>query len=176
MADPRIRKNIDDLTDEELSNYAHALERLFAISAANPDSIDLAFSGVDPVRLDARGNLVLHTPSGDLTQQAPVLYQDGPAGRQSDASEPPAASCIWRWVSSRRICAPVARWRRRWPTSPATCLTRSGTRWRAPRRRLRWERLRRLHWRHWVGRTRSCWGRRWPSSRGPVGTWRRCWT
>ncbi len=40
MSNPRIRKSIDDLTDDELSNYLHALERLFAISAADPESID----------------------------------------------------------------------------------------------------------------------------------------
>jgi tyrosinase len=37
---PRRRKNIDDLTIDELANYLHALERLFAISAADPESID----------------------------------------------------------------------------------------------------------------------------------------
>ena len=40
MAGPRIRKHIDDLTDDELSNYLHALERLFAIAPQNPESID----------------------------------------------------------------------------------------------------------------------------------------
>lgn len=40
MANQRHRKNIDDLTDDELANYLHALERLFAISTADPESID----------------------------------------------------------------------------------------------------------------------------------------
>jgi tyrosinase len=40
MTNPRIRKNIDDLTADELSNYLHALERLYAISEADPESID----------------------------------------------------------------------------------------------------------------------------------------
>ena len=36
----RVRKNIDDLTEDELSNYLRALERLYAIAAADPESID----------------------------------------------------------------------------------------------------------------------------------------
>ena len=40
MGIPRVRKNIDDLADDELSTYLHALERLFAIAAKDPESID----------------------------------------------------------------------------------------------------------------------------------------
>lgn len=41
MADPpRVRKNVDEISDEELANYKHALKRLYEISAADPDSID----------------------------------------------------------------------------------------------------------------------------------------
>jgi hypothetical protein len=37
---PRVRKNIDDLTTEELDTYTHAISRLRDISKADPASID----------------------------------------------------------------------------------------------------------------------------------------
>jgi tyrosinase-like protein len=37
---PRIRKNIDSLTPDELADYEHAFSKLQEISNANPDSID----------------------------------------------------------------------------------------------------------------------------------------
>ena len=40
MATPRIRKNIDSLTPQELVDYEHAVSRLLAISEQEPDSID----------------------------------------------------------------------------------------------------------------------------------------
>ncbi|WP_242163524.1 SBBP repeat-containing protein [Lysobacter sp. M15] len=41
----------------------------------NPGRINVKFSGVDGLRLDPDGNLILETASGTLTQQKPVLYQ-----------------------------------------------------------------------------------------------------
>lgn len=41
----------------------------------NPDRIDVKFTGVDAIRLDRDGNLVLETVSGSLIQHKPVLYQ-----------------------------------------------------------------------------------------------------
>ena len=40
MVTPRIRKNIDSLTPQELVDYEHAVSRLLAISQQDPDSID----------------------------------------------------------------------------------------------------------------------------------------
>jgi hypothetical protein len=40
MTTPRIRKNIDKLTPEELADYEHAFSKLKDISDADPDSID----------------------------------------------------------------------------------------------------------------------------------------
>jgi tyrosinase len=37
---PRIRRNIDNLSPEELSSYQHALAKLYEISERDPDSID----------------------------------------------------------------------------------------------------------------------------------------
>src|SRR5688572_20668049 len=40
VATPRIRRNIDSLTPQELVDYEHAVSRLLAISQQDPDSID----------------------------------------------------------------------------------------------------------------------------------------
>lgn len=48
----------------------------------NPDRINVKFSGVDALRLDPDGNLILETAAGTLTQQKPVLYQDVDGRRQ----------------------------------------------------------------------------------------------
>ena len=48
----------------------------------NPGRISIRFSGVDALRLDPDGNLVLETASGTLTQQKPVLYQNVDGRRQ----------------------------------------------------------------------------------------------
>jgi hypothetical protein len=60
------------------------LEYDFVIApGADPGNITLAFTGAQSVALDGDGNLVLHTTGGDVVEHAPVLYQDGPGGRQA---------------------------------------------------------------------------------------------
>lgn len=55
------------------------LEYDFLISpGGDPGRIRLTFGRTDPLRLGPRGELILHTPAGDLVQPAPVVYQ--PAG------------------------------------------------------------------------------------------------
>jgi hypothetical protein len=49
---------------------------------ANAGMIQLSLQGAQNVTLDPQGNLVLHTLGGDVVQHAPVVYQDGTAGRQ----------------------------------------------------------------------------------------------
>jgi hypothetical protein len=62
------------------------LEYDFVVGAdADPGAIRLVFDGAD-VRLDAEGNLVLGTGAGELTQKAPVAYQDGDEGRRPVAA------------------------------------------------------------------------------------------
>ena len=39
-AQPRVRKNIDSLTPQELADYEHAISKLLEISTSNPQSID----------------------------------------------------------------------------------------------------------------------------------------
>jgi hypothetical protein len=41
----------------------------------DPSAIRLGYDGADSMALDAAGNLVLHTAGGDVTDQAPVIYQ-----------------------------------------------------------------------------------------------------
>lgn len=42
----------------------------------DPSSIELGFEGVDGLRLDGNGDLLLAAPGGQLRMDAPVLYQD----------------------------------------------------------------------------------------------------
>jgi RHS repeat-associated protein len=59
------------------------LEYDFVIAPqANPGSIAFRFAGADRPEIDPSGNLVLHTPGGDVMQHAPVIYQDGNGSRQ----------------------------------------------------------------------------------------------
>jgi hypothetical protein len=52
---------------------------------ADPRAIQLAVTGPASPSVDAQGNLVLHTPGGDLVQHKPVIYQEGASGRQEVA-------------------------------------------------------------------------------------------
>ncbi len=50
---------------------------------AVPQVIALKFEGADDVRLDGQGNLVLRTKAGEVTQHAPVIYQERDGERQT---------------------------------------------------------------------------------------------
>jgi hypothetical protein len=57
------------------------LEYDFVVApGADPGAIQLAFGGAPAATLDPAGNLVLATSSGDLVQQAPVVYQPAANG------------------------------------------------------------------------------------------------
>lgn len=43
---------------------------------ANPSEIRLKFAGVQKMRVDGNGDLVLETPSGEIRQKKPVVYQE----------------------------------------------------------------------------------------------------
>lgn len=59
------------------------LEYDFHVAAgADPDTITLGFDGVEGLRLDEDGALLLDTAVGTLRQQPPVAYQPTDAGRQ----------------------------------------------------------------------------------------------
>jgi streptogramin lyase len=60
------------------------LEYDFTVApGADPAAITLAFQGADNLSLDGQGDLVLHTPSGDVVEHAPVLYQEGITGQEA---------------------------------------------------------------------------------------------
>jgi hypothetical protein len=64
------------------------LEYDFVVApGANPNAIKLSIQGAPSVALDGQGNLVLHEPGGDVTEQAPVVYQDIGGVRQSVAGK-----------------------------------------------------------------------------------------
>ncbi|HLN29733.1 MAG TPA: SBBP repeat-containing protein [Gemmataceae bacterium] len=54
---------------------------------ANPGVIQLAFTGVQAMSLDAQGNLVLQTSGGDVVEKAPVVYQQDGNIRQQVAGK-----------------------------------------------------------------------------------------
>ena len=60
------------------------LEYDFVVApGANPSAIRLQFDGVDGMRLDGAGNLVLSAASGEIRQHKPIVYQEGAGGRQA---------------------------------------------------------------------------------------------
>ena len=54
----------------------------FVVSpGSDPAAIRLTIDGADSLSINDDGDLVLEIPGGELRQQAPVIYQDGPDGR-----------------------------------------------------------------------------------------------
>ena len=49
---------------------------LVVASGARTDSIRIAFEGIERLRLDAEGDLILETRQGELRQAKPLVYQD----------------------------------------------------------------------------------------------------
>ena len=43
---------------------------------ADPDAITLSFEGVERLRIDAQGDLLLETPDGEIRQHKPLVYQE----------------------------------------------------------------------------------------------------
>jgi hypothetical protein len=54
---------------------------------ADASRIQLAFTGVQGMSVDAQGNLDLHTAGGDVIERAPILYQGTGASRRSIAGQ-----------------------------------------------------------------------------------------
>ncbi|HEX2193112.1 MAG TPA: hypothetical protein VHH09_07940 [Acidimicrobiales bacterium] len=58
------------------------LEYDFVVApGADPSVVGLGFAGVQGVRIDGGGELVLRVAGGELRHHAPVIYQDGVSGR-----------------------------------------------------------------------------------------------
>jgi hypothetical protein len=59
-----------------------ALEYDFIVQpGSDPARVRIAFEGSKRIRVDREGNLIAKTAAGDVVQNAPVIYQDGPQGR-----------------------------------------------------------------------------------------------
>src|SRR5437867_6484040 len=53
------------------------LEYDFVVApGADPKAIRLGFEGAEKMEIDGRGDLLLHTPEGDVRQHKPVIYQE----------------------------------------------------------------------------------------------------
>jgi Bacterial Ig-like domain (group 3)/Kelch motif/Beta-propeller repeat/YDG domain/Galactose oxidase, central domain len=64
------------------------LEYDFVVApGSDPSSIRLGFQGADSVSLDAQGNLVLASASGNVVEHAPVVYQEVGGVRQAVAGQ-----------------------------------------------------------------------------------------
>jgi RHS repeat-associated protein len=57
-----------------------------AQAGADLSQVELHYAGPDSVSVDQQGCVVLHTPGGDVYQQAPTLYQTGDDGQQQPVS------------------------------------------------------------------------------------------
>jgi hypothetical protein len=56
---------------------------LVVAPGVDPGVITWSFEGAQGLALDAQGDLVLHLGGDDVVEHAPVLYQEGPGGRQT---------------------------------------------------------------------------------------------
>lgn len=75
--------NVYDGIDLVYYGKQQQLEYDFVVApGAAADAILLDFQGVESLSLNDRGDLVLHTVTGDITQHAPIVYQDVDGQRQ----------------------------------------------------------------------------------------------
>ena len=49
---------------------------------ADPETIQLGFEGTDNLEIDAGGDLILHTPGGQVRLRKPLIYQQSSGGRR----------------------------------------------------------------------------------------------
>jgi Calx-beta domain/Bacterial Ig-like domain (group 3)/MBG domain/Beta-propeller repeat len=62
------------------------LEHDFIIApGSDPQDIAIRFLGAEGIRLDANGDLIIHTALGDVKQKRPVIYQESEDGRRDVA-------------------------------------------------------------------------------------------
>lgn len=74
--------------DLTYSGAGNELEYDFIVHpGADPGAIRLGFEGAQSLRLDEHGDLVVDTPSGNLLQHKPVLYQEFAGARHIIAGE-----------------------------------------------------------------------------------------
>lgn len=83
----RVRyKNLYPGIDLVYYGNQQRLEYDFVLApGADPERIRLRYAGADRLRLDASGNLILRVADREVTQRAPVIYQDIDGQRQAIA-------------------------------------------------------------------------------------------
>jgi hypothetical protein len=68
--------------DMVVSGNAGELKSTFVVRpGADPSAIRLAYRGASAVRLEPDGSLLIDTPLGSITEQAPIAYQEVDGGR-----------------------------------------------------------------------------------------------
>ncbi len=73
--------------DLEWYSAGGRLEYDFVVApGADPSNIQIAFEGVDSLRVDGRGDLVLQTPLGEVRQQRPRVFQESSGRRREIAA------------------------------------------------------------------------------------------
>ena len=71
---------------------------LVVAPGADPGAIALSFEGVERLRIDAQGDLVLHTSGGQIRQHKPLVYQEVDGGHREIAG-PTCSTATVRWAS-----------------------------------------------------------------------------
>ena len=72
--------------DLEFYDNQQDLEYDFIVApGADPNKIKLEFKGADRIHVDAQGDLIIHTPLGELRQKKPIIYQETMGGRKQVA-------------------------------------------------------------------------------------------
>jgi hypothetical protein len=80
-------QNVYQGVDAVYAGNQGQLETSFVVHpGANPAAIQMQVQGTEGLALDAQGNLVIHLPGGDVTELAPVAYQDMGGVRQAVSS------------------------------------------------------------------------------------------
>jgi hypothetical protein len=80
-------QNVYQGVDTLYSGDQGRLETTFVVQpGSSPGVIQMQVQGAQSLALDAQGNLVLHTTGGDVTEQAPVAYQEINGVRQAVSS------------------------------------------------------------------------------------------
>ncbi len=80
-------QNVYQGVDALYSGNQGKLETTFLVHpGANANIIQMQIQGAEGLSLDGQGNLVIHTSGGDVTEQAPIAYQNISGVRQSVSS------------------------------------------------------------------------------------------
>src|SRR5713101_1344283 len=78
-----VYKDLYPGIDMVYSSHTRLLKAEFIVApGADPSQIRIAYTGVESLRIDDRGGLVLTTADGELREEAPEIYQEAGGGRE----------------------------------------------------------------------------------------------